>query len=552
MLNLPVPEAEYINEVLKPSEIQQDMVSAFADRAEAVRSGLVEPTVDNMLKITNDGRKCALDQRLLNDMLPDEADSKVNRCAKNAYDIWEETAEKKSTQLIFCDLSTPKNDGTFNVYDDIREKLVEKGIPREESAFIHEAGTEAKKAELFAKVRAGQVRILLGSTPKLGAGTNIQDRLIALHHLDCPWKPSDLEQQEGRILRQGNQNEKVKIFRYVTENTFDAYMWQILENKQKFISQIMTSKSPVRACEDVDDAALSYAEIKALATGNPYIREKMDLDIQVSKLKLMKANHTSQKYHLETDIAKNYPVQIAAQKEQIAGLRADREAVKPILEEKEKDNFSMMIGGKTYTDRKEAGTAILAACAGLKAVKSNGQIGEFHGFSLNASYDSFYQTYKLTIKRQCSYQIEIGKDVLGNLQRISNALTGIEKRLTEAEQKMENLLSQLATAQEEVEKPFPKEAELTEKMERLAELNSLLNMDEKGTSEALGMGEDIAAVADSPRCAVTMAGRVSELSHTADSVQKPSVLGKLKQAQERLSHEAKNWKHTAKKKEQQL
>ena len=552
MLNLPVPEAEYINEVLKPSEIQQDMVSAFADRAEAVRSGLVEPTVDNMLKITNDGRKCALDQRLLNDMLPDEADSKVNRCAKNAYDIWEETAEKKSTQLIFCDLSTPKNDGTFNVYDDIREKLVEKGIPREEIAFIHEAGTEAKKAELFAKVRAGQVRILLGSTPKLGAGTNIQDRLIALHHLDCPWKPSDLEQQEGRILRQGNQNEKVKIFRYVTENTFDAYMWQILENKQKFISQIMTSKSPVRACEDVDDAALSYAEIKALATGHPYIREKMDLDIQVSKLKLMKANHTSQKYHLETDIAKNYPVQIAAQKEQIAGLRADREAVKPILEEKEKDNFSMMIGGKTYTDRKEAGTAILAACAGLKAVKSNGQIGEFHGFSLNASYDSFYQTYKLTIKRQCSYQIEIGKDVLGNLQRISNALTGIEKRLTEAEQKMENLLSQLATAQEEVEKPFPKEAELTEKMERLAELNSLLNMDEKGTSEALGMGEDIAAVADSPRCAVTMAGRVSELSHTADSVQKPSVLGKLKQAQERLSHEAKNWKHTAKKKEQQL
>ena len=552
MLNLPVPEAEYINEVLKPSEIQQDMVSAFADRAEAVRSGLVEPTVDNMLKITNDGRKCALDQRLLNDMLPDEADSKVNRCAKNAYDIWEETAEKKSTQLIFCDLSTPKNDGTFNVYDDIREKLVEKGIPREEIAFIHEAGTEAKKAELFAKVRAGQVRILLGSTPKLGAGTNIQDRLIALHHLDCPWKPSDLEQQEGRILRQGNQNEKVKIFRYVTENTFDAYMWQILENKQKFISQIMTSKSPVRACEDVDDAALSYAEIKALATGNPYIREKMDLDIQVSKLKLMKANHTSQKYRLETDIAKNYPVQIAAQKEQIAGLRADREAVKPILEEKEKDNFSMMIGGKTYTDRKEAGTAILAACAGLKAVKSNGQIGEFHGFSLNASYDSFYQTYKLTIKRQCSYQIEIGKDVLGNLQRISNALTGIEKRLTEAEQKMENLLSQLATAQEEVEKPFPKEAELTEKMERLAELNFLLNMDEKGTSEALGMGEDIAAVADSPRCAVTMAGRVSELSHTADSVQKPSVLGKLKQAQERLSHEAKNWKHTAKKKEQQL
>ena len=552
MLNLPVPEAEFINEVLKPSEEQQEMVSAFSERAEEVRAGLVNPTVDNMLKITNDGRKCALDQRLLNELLPDAEKSKVNTCVENAFQVWDEGKADRTTQLIFCDLSTPKGDGTFNVYDDVRNKLAARGIPKEEIAFIHEYNTEAKKAELFAKVRAGQVRILMGSTPKLGAGTNVQDRLIALHHLDCPWKPSDLEQQEGRILRQGNQNEKVKIFRYVTENTFDAYMWQILENKQKFISQIMTSKSPVRACEDVDDAALSYAEIKALATGNPYIREKMDLDIQVSKLKLMKANHTSQKYHLETDIAKNYPVQIAAQKEQIAGLRADREAVKPILEEKEKDNFSMMIGGKTYTDRKEAGTAILAACAGLKAVKSNGQIGEFHGFSLNASYDSFYQTYKLTIKRQCSYQIEIGKDVLGNLQRISNALTGIEKRLTEAEQKMENLLSQLATAQEEVEKPFPKEAELTEKMERLAELNSLLNMDEKGTSEALGMGEDIAAVADSPRCAVTMAGRVSELSHTADSVQKPSVLGKLKQAQERLSHEAKNWKHTAKKKEQQL
>ena len=552
MLNLPVPEAEFINEVLKPSEEQQEMVSAFSERAEEVRAGLVNPTVDNMLKITNDGRKCALDQRLLNELLPVAEKSKVNTCVENAFQVWDEGKADRTTQLIFCDLSTPKGDGTFNVYDDVRNKLVARGIPKEEIAFIHEYNTETKKADLFAKVRAGQVRILMGSTPKLGAGTNVQDRLIALHHLDCPWKPSDLEQQEGRILRQGNQNDKVKIFRYVTENTFDAYMWQILENKQKFISQIMTSKSPVRACEDVDDAALSYAEIKALATGNPYIREKMDLDIQVSKLKLMKANHTSQKYHLETDIAKNYPVQIAAQKEQIAGLRADREAVKPILEEKEKDNFSMMIGGKTYTDRKEAGTAILAACAGLKAVKSNGQIGEFHGFSLNASYDSFYQTYKLTIKRQCSYQIEIGKDVLGNLQRISNALTGIEKRLTESEQKMENLLSQLATAQEEVEKPFPKEAELTEKMERLAELNSLLNMDEKGTSEALGMGEDIAAVADSPRCAVTMAGRVSELSHTADSVQKPSVLGKLKQAQERLSHEAKNWKHTAKKKEQQL
>ena len=516
MLNLPVPEAEYINEVLKPSEEQEELVSSFAERAEIVRAGLVEPYEDNMLKITNDGRKCALDQRLINDMLPDFADSKVNRCVKNAFDIWEETTQKRSTQLIFCDLSTPKADGSFNVYDDVREKLVEKGIPREEIAFIHEAGTEAKKAELFAKVRSGQVRILLGSTQKLGAGTNIQDRLIALHHLDCPWKPADLEQQEGRILRQGNQNEKVKIFRYVTENTFDAYMWQILENKQKFISQIMTSKSPVRACEDVDDAALSYAEIKALATGNPYIKEKMDLDIQVSKLKLMKANHTSQKYRLEANIAKDYPMQITAAKERLEGLKADKEAVQPFLE-KAKDEFSMDIGGKTYTDRKEAGTALIAACAGLKAVRTSGRVGEIYGFHLFSEFDSFNQKYILTIKGQCSYKVEVGKDALGNLQRISNALYGIEKKVAETQNKLDTLQQQLATAKEEVAKPFPKEQELAEKSERLAELNALLNMDEKGPSEALDVdeGAEEPIVADSPR--------------------KPSVLGKLKEAKERLS-----------------
>ena len=516
MLNLPVPEAEYINEVLKPSEEQEELVSSFAERAEIVRAGLVEPYEDNMLKITNDGRKCALDQRLINDMLPDFADSKVNRCVKNAFDIWEETADKRSTQLIFCDLSTPKADGSFNVYDDVREKLVEKGVPREEIAFIHEAGTEAKKAELFAKVRSGQVRILLGSTQKLGAGTNIQDRLIALHHLDCPWKPADLEQQEGRILRQGNQNEKVKIFRYVTENTFDAYMWQILENKQKFISQIMTSKSPVRACEDVDDAALSYAEIKALATGNPYIKEKMDLDIQVSKLKLMKANHTSQKYRLEANIAKDYPMQITAAKERLEGLKADKEAVHPFLE-KAKDEFSMDIGGKTYTDRKEAGTALIAACAGLKAVRTSGRVGEIYGFHLFSEFDSFNQKYILTIKGQCSYKVEVGKDALGNLQRISNALYGIEKKVAETQNKLDTLQQQLATAKEEVAKPFPKEQELAEKSERLAELNALLNMDEKGPSEALDVdeGAEEPIVADSPR--------------------KPSVLGKLREAKERLS-----------------
>ena len=549
MLNLPVPEAEYINEVLKPSEVQQEMVSSFAERAEIVRNGGVDATVDNMLKITNDGRKCALDQRLLNDMLPDDDDSKVNRCVKNAFEIWQETSDQKSTQLIFCDLSTPKNDGSFNVYDDVREKLVEKGIPREEIKFIHEASTEAKKAELFAKVRAGEVRILLGSTPKLGAGTNIQDRLIALHHLDCPWKPSDLEQQEGRILRQGNQNPKVKIFRYVTENTFDSYMWQILENKQKFISQIMTSKSPVRACEDVDDAALSYAEIKALATGNPYIKEKMDLDIQVSKLKLMKANHTSQIYRLETDIAKTYPMQIVSTKERIAGLTADMAAAKPILE-KDKEDFSMVISGKTFTDRKEAGTALIAACAGLKAVNTEGAVGEYQGFSLISSYDTFYQQYKLTIKGQCSHTIEMGKDASGNILRIQNALGSIEKKLAEAQLKLETLQEQLATAKEEVTRPFAQEEELAVKLERLSELNALLNMDEKGTSETLGM-DDETAVADAPRAYSNLAGRVSDASRLSDERKKPSALMKLREKQAEVA-QREHKKTKAKSKEQEL
>ena len=496
MLDLPVPEAEYINEVLKPSEEQKELVSSFADRAEAVRSGKVQPTEDNMLKITNDGRKCALDQRLINPILPDNPESKVNRCVENMFTVWKDTEADRSTQLCFCDLSTPKGDGSFNVYDDIREKLVAKGIPKEEIAFIHEANTETRKEELFAKVRSGQVRILMGSTPKLGAGTNVQDRLIALHHLDCPWKPSDLEQQEGRILRQGNRNPKVKIYRYVTESSFDSYMWQILEQKQKFISQIMTSKSPVRACEDVDDTALSYAEIKALATGNPAIKEKMDLDIQVSRLKLLKANHTNEHYRLETDIARTYPVQITAVKERIGGLKADLEAVKILQEQQEKnkdketETFSMTIGGKEFADRKEAGTALIAACAGLKAVHSSGQIGEYAGFSMSASFDGFTQSYQLTLKRQCSYTLEVGKDPAGNITRIQNALAGISRQLTESEQKLGNLQDQLAAAKEEVQKPFAHEAELAEKSSRLAELNAMLNMDERSPVETLGIDEE--------------------------------------------------------------
>ena len=520
MLNLPVPEAEYINEVLKPSEEQKEMVEAFSERAEQVRGGAVDPRVDNMLKITNDGRKCALDQRLLNDMLPDAGESKVNACAENAFQVWEDGKDTQATQLIFCDLSTPKNDGTFNVYDDVRNKLVERGIPKEEIAFIHEYNTEVRKAELFAKVRAGQVRILMGSTPKLGAGTNVQDRLLALHHLDCPWKPSDLEQQEGRILRQGNQNDKVKIFRYVTENTFDSYMWQILENKQKFISQIMTSKSPVRACEDVDDTALSYAEIKALATGNEYIKEKMDLDVQVSKLKLLKANHTSQIYRLESDIAKRYPVQITALKEKIAGMRVDADVVKGI-DLQDNDHFAMTVGGKLYTDKKEAGVALISAASGLKSVKSAGQIGEYHGFALSSEYNFLSNTYTMTIKGKCSYKIEFGKDTLGNIQRIHNALSAIEKKLADTEQNLETVQQQLKTAQEEVQKPFPKEAELSEKMERLAELNAMLNMDEKGGENLLadeGIGENPEVNVPEER-----------QDRIADSVHKTSILERLKE-----------------------
>ena len=488
MLKLPVPEAEYENVVLKPSEYQKEMVQSLADRAEAVRDRKVEPHVDNMLKITNDGRKLALDQRLINDMLPDEDNSKATTCVDKACEIWEETKEQKSAQLIFCDLSTPKGDGTFNVYEDIRNKLIEKGVPPEEIAFIHDANTEKRKAELFAKVRSGQVRFLLGSTAKMGAGTNVQDRLIALHHLDVPWRPSDIEQQEGRILRQGNMNDKVKIFRYVTEGTFDSYSWQLIENKQKFIGQIMTSKSPVRSCEDIDEAALSYAEVKALATGNPYIREKMDLDIQVSKLKLLKANHTSQRYRLEDNIAKHYPMQITVLKERLEGYRADIQtyaAHKPV----DKDDFSMKIGNRTYTGKKEAGAALIDMCRSAKQPNMAVTIGEYQGFKMSMSFESFFSKFTISLKGSLSHEVEIGADPLGNLQRLSNALEGMTGKMADVEQKLSNVEHQLETAKVEVTKPFAQEQELAEKLERLAELNALLNMDEKGDN-ALDMGDD--------------------------------------------------------------
>ena len=490
MLKLPVPEAEYENVVLKPSEFQKDMVASLAERAEAVRDRQVQPYEDNMLKITNDGRKLALDQRLLNDMLPDEENSKASTCVEKAYKIWENTKEQKSAQLIFCDLSTPKGDGTFNVYEDIKNKLMEKGVPENEIAFIHDANTELRKAELFAKVRSGQVRFLLGSTAKMGAGTNVQDRLIALHHLDVPWRPSDIEQQEGRILRQGNQNDKVKIFRYVTEGTFDSYSWQLIENKQKFIGQIMTSKSPVRSCEDVDEAALSYAEVKALATGNPYIKEKMDLDIQVSKLKLMKANHTSQKYRMEDNITQHYPHQIAVFKERIEGFSADMEKYAKNKPE-DKEQFFMQVGGKSYTDKKEAGTAIIAMCKEIKGINASADVGEYLGFKLNVTFDSFNNKFVMNVKGAMSHPMEVGTDPLGNITRINNALEAMPAQLEEAQTKLSNVEHQLETAKAEVDKPFPQEAELSEKLERLAELNALLNMDEKG-DDAIGMDDDAA------------------------------------------------------------
>ena len=512
MLKLPVPEAEYENVVLKPSEFQKDMVASLAERAEAVRDRQVQPYEDNMLKITNDGRKLALDQRLLNDMLPDEENSKAATCVEKAYEIWQDTKEQKSAQLIFCDLSTPKGDGTFNVYEDIKNKLMKKGVSENEIAFIHDANTELRKAELFAKVRSGQVRFLLGSTAKMGAGTNVQDRLIALHHLDVPWRPSDIEQQEGRILRQGNQNDKVKIFRYVTEGTFDSYSWQLIENKQKFIGQIMTSKSPVRSCEDVDEAALSYAEVKALATGNPYIKEKMDLDIQVSKLKLMKANHTSQKYRLEDNITKHYPQQIAIFKERINGFTADMqkyEQNKPL----DKEQFAITIGGKAYTDKKEAGTAIIAMCKEIKGINASADVGEYLGFKLNVTFDSFNNKFVMNVKGAMSHPMEVGTDPLGNITRINNALEAMPAQLEEAQTKLSNVEHQLETAKAEVNKPFAQEAELSEKLDRLTALNALLNMDEKG-NDAIEMDDETETerkLADRPAERTSLKGKLSEM-----------------------------------------
>lgn len=476
MLKLPVPEAHYHSVVLKPSETQKEMVASLSERAERVRNKMVDSSVDNMLLITNDGRKLALDQRLMNDMLPDSETSKVGACAENVFDIWQRTTDRSSTQMVFCDLSTPHGDGKFNVYDDLRNKLIAKGVPAEEIAYIHTANSEAQKKELFGKVRSGQVRVLIGSTQKMGAGTNVQTKLAALHHLDCPWRPSDLQQREGRIIRQGNENKEVDIYTYVTENTFDSYLYQLVESKQKFIGQIMTSKSPVRSAEDIDETALSYAEIKALCAGNPHIKEKMDLDIDVSRLKLLKANHLSQRYSLEDQILKEFPQRIRSLEQRIDGYQADIDQRKRNTEPNE-DGFSpMFMPGGTVREKKAAGDAILGLCKSMTSPDPV-PIGQYRGFDMELSFDTFSREYKITLIHQLRHTVTLGTDIFGNIQRLDNTLGAFEERMAACAEQLENTRVQLENAKAEVQKPFPQEEELAAKTARLNELNALLNLD---------------------------------------------------------------------------
>ena len=478
MLELPVPEAHFHNVAVKPSEMQKEMVASLAERAEKVRGGGVDSSVDNMLKITNDGRKLALDQRMLNDMLPDFEGSKINACVDNIYRIWEETADKKSAQLVFCDLSTPKNDGTFSVYNDIRKKLIERGVPESEVRFIHEADTDVKKKELFQKTRKGEVRVLLGSTQKMGAGTNVQDRLIALHDVDCPWRPSDLEQRSGRIIRQGNSNPDVDIYRYVTEQTFDAYLYQLVEGKQKFASQIMTSKSPVRSAEDIDETALSYAEIKMLATGNPYIKEKMDLDIQVQKLKLLKSNFLSEKYALEDKIIKYYPQRITALENRIEGLKQDVETAKQHPKPTDDRFVGMEVKGVFYSEKADAGKAIIEACKQMNSPDPI-PLGKYRGFETELLFNTAERNYEVRLKGATSRNVPLGDDAYGNIIRLDNGIERFAESLSLAENDLENTKNQLETAKKEVQKPFIQEEELKTKLARLDELNILLNMDKR-------------------------------------------------------------------------
>lgn len=478
MLNLPVPEAEYRVVKVKPTELQEEMVEELGNRAERVRNNEVNPREDNMLKITNDGRKLALDQRLSNPLLPDDPESKVNACVEEIYRHWEDGKEKKLTQLVFCDLSTPKTDGTFSVYNDIRDKLLARGIPSEEIAFIHDANTDVRKKELFSKVRRGAVRILMGSTFKMGAGTNVQDRIIASHDLDCPWRPRDLEQRAGRTIRQGNQNPKVEIIRYVTEGTFDAYLYQTIENKQKYISQIMTSKSPARSVEDIDEVALSYAEIKALATGNPHIKEKMDLDIQVSRLQLLKQSFLNQKYEMEDKVAKYFPEKIRQQELLIRQYEEDIRQVKAHTPTDREAFPVMQIGEHFYTEKKEAGQAIIDACKAMKSPEPV-PLGSYRGLSMELSYSSVSQEFVIALHGKGTYKVPLGTDIYGNITRLDNKMNELPDNLSRSREQLETAKSQLETAKAEAQKEFPQEQELAEKVARLGELNVLLDMDKK-------------------------------------------------------------------------
>ena len=475
-LHLPVAETKFETVVVQPSEYQKDMVASLSERAADVHACIVDPSVDNMLKITSDGRKLGLDQRLMNPLLPDAPDSKLNACVGNILRIWQDGQADKLHQLVFCDLSTPKNDGTFNVYDDVKTKLIANGVPAEEVAFIHDADTEAKKKDLFAKVRTGQVRVLLGSTQKMGAGTNVQDKLVAVHHLDVGWRPSDMTQRNGRIIRQGNRNKEVQVYQYVTEGTFDAYLYQTLENKQKFISQIMTSQSPVRSCDDVDEQALSYAEIKTLCAGNPLIKEKMDLDIDVARLKVLKAYNQSQQYRMEDKLLKYFPVEIEKQTSYIHGFEANMKTVEahPQIAE---GFCGMEIMGKAYTEKADAGEILLAACKDTKSADPV-LLGSYRGFQMELSFDSFRNEFDVTLKGAVSHRVALGTDARGNITRLDNALAGIPERLERANEQLNNLYNQQEAAKAEVGKPFPQEAELTAKSQRLAELDAALNTED--------------------------------------------------------------------------
>lgn len=495
MLKLPVPKAEYKNIAVKPSDIQSEMVKSLSERAEKVRNGGVDSSQDNMLLITNDGRKLALDQRMIDLLLPDFEGSKVNALVDNVYRIWDETTPNKSAQLIFCDLSTPKSSNDFSVYNDIRDKLIKKGIPPDEVQFIHDANTETKKAELFKKVRSGEVRVLMGSTQKMGAGTNVQNKLIAMHDLDCPWRPADLEQRAGRIIRQGNENSKVEIYRYVTEQTFGAYLYQLVEGKQKFASQIMSSKSPVRSAEDIDETALSYAEIKMLATGNPYIKEKMDLDIQVQKLRMLKSNFLSERYSLEDKVLKDFPRDIARYTSRIDGFIKDIATAKQNPKSIADTFIGMIVNGVRYDEKADAGQVIIDVCKTLPDSNTY-PLGEYRGFKMEVHYEPFSHQHRVEIKGAISHQGVLGSDPLGNITRIDNVIDGLEKVLENEKAELSNTQKQLEIAKEQLRKPFSREDELKQKEARLSELNALLNVDKK---ENEIVNDDNEIVNDSPQ-----------------------------------------------------